>query len=1106
MNINKLTKENRTYFTRYYKLITIAVAITTAVITGSLVIGDSVRSTLVNRVRDRLGNTETVVFSMLSFMDSAFVHHPVFEGHTRALLVTDGFVSHAGRLIPVMVWGVNDLSVSRGKARINAGLAKELDHSAGDIVLRLPATGLAPSGSLFVTDNYTTGMRLSFDGIVDVKQHGNLSLKNEQTLPLNIFVNRDELAEALETEGKINLLLSERVITADDLDKVWTPAISGINTVMKDGFMEITSDRIFIPDEMVQAIYHQMPQTNRLFSYLVNSIEFEVPGSNSPFEGGGGMSTVQNSGFTDHTISYSFVTAMDHYRDYEMNPDEIILSDYAAIRLGVRANDTLLLTFYTSQKLKTLSTDTIQLYVSQIVPIQELAADTGLSADFPGLSNAERCTNWNADLPIDMTLITAEDEIYWETWKSTPKAIISYQAVAGKWSNSYGSATALRIETPHAGGEMDNSPNNFEPETLNFELSTSPSPLQRRNLNVEYPFFLQLSHPRATAFQAARNGVDFSSLFLSLGFFIILSAILLMLAPLSEMLFQRKDETTLMNALGYTDKRLIKLYRSESTPVVFRASVAGGVAGLIYTWFVLFLLGTVWKGATHTEGFTVYPHTGTILIGLSTGIVLSACLLWMALARSLKSTVRPDKRKRHSPRRKIIVAVPVTLLVVLTVFVNAAFIHSVVLFVLVGISFLCAAALWGDYLICRDGALLNQPFTANRLIRATLFAGRKQAMLSFFSLATGVFIVFSVGLNRQGFADSAQIATGTGGYSLWCESVVPVYHNLSVSLGREKLALTGLPADAEILQIFRYGADDASCLNLNKVNTPTVLGVDMEQLNRSRFMIDRMIGVDVQEADGRCDPLVRKQGGAREDAKNGENRFETFRHRTDSVYLALVDETVLTWGLGLQLGDTVVYESSKGKSVVLRLAGTLRNSIFQGNILIDSDLFTEIWDEITGSQVMLVKVDATETENVKMLISQALSSYGVSVMTTNDRLKMFNSVTDTYLTIFLMLGSIGLLLGIMSFVIVIRKNLASRRQEIHVYRSLGFPERMIAKLLYIENSIVPLYAIGAGFVGALLAAGGGIAHVSGWLLLISFFFAMLFVGCILLFIKRITTI
>ena len=90
--------------------------------------------------------------------------------------------------------------------------------------------------------------------------------------------------------------------------------------------------------------------------------------------------------------------------------------------------------------------------------------------------------------------------------------------------------------------------------------------------------------------------------------------------------------------------------------------------------------------------------------------------------------------------------------------------------------------------------------------------------------------MFSVGLNRKGFADSSQIRIGTGGYSLWCESSVPVYYDLSTSSGKAKLSLSDLPEDTEVLQCLRYNADDASCLNLNKVTTPTVLGINMKAL------------------------------------------------------------------------------------------------------------------------------------------------------------------------------------------------------------------------------------------------------------------------------------
>jgi putative ABC transport system permease protein len=290
--------------------------------------------------------------------------------------------------------------------------------------------------------------------------------------------------------------------------------------------------------------------------------------------------------------------------------------------------------------------------------------------------------------------------------------------------------------------------------------------------------------------------------------------------------------------------------------------------------------------------------------------------------------------------------------------------------------------------------------------------------------------------------------------------------------------LNDLPAGAQVVQLLKYSADDASCLNLNKVVNPNVLGIDMNELKNSDFKIGKTIFDDA-----------------------GENVFEKLKTTKNSVYPALVDETVLTWSLGKKLGDTLVYTGEKGESISILLAGTLQNSIFQGYILLDKTLFSEIWSEISGSEIMLVKVPDTEIDATKMLISQALNNYGVRVMTTGERLRMFYSVTDTYLTIFLTLGGLGLLFGIFSFIIVVRKNLLARTREIMLYRALGFEEKRILNLLYKENIIVPLCAILAGALGSLLGVSMGFGNVSNGTWILAVAFLVTFIFCVMFFVK-----
>jgi len=1040
VNIKVPAYKNIRFYSRFYKLTAVSALITVAVIVGSLAVGDSVRSTLIKRVTERLGNTQTVIFSRNSFMSEKLADAPVLGNPVRAILLTNGFISQNGKLIPVFVWGVNDLSIVKGSARINPALLKELGQNSPDaVVLRLPATGLVPSGSLFVTENYTTSMRLNYAGIVDVKDGGNLSMKNEQMLPFNVFVNRDELAGTLEIEGKINLILTNKEIEAEELKQVWNYSLSGLSVIpchSAPAMTIIRSDRIFLQDTVVKTICKNNPNSNRIFSYLANSIKSAKASPVGRFGG---------------AIPYSFVTAVDRYNNQPLEKADIILSDYAARRLNVGLGDSVSVSYFVSQQFKTLKEKSIFLKVSKIVPLKDLTADKTLVADFPGLSDVERCTDWNSDLPINMNLITDEDENYWKLYRNTPKAIIAYDAVVAGWRNAYGNATAVQVE-------------NVEPD-----LS---------GLNAEM-FGIQVIHPLDKSLYAATNGVDFSSLFLALGFFIIVSALLLMLIPISEMLYQRRHEIDLLKSMGYTKKRITRILLQESAPVVLLSSIAGVIAGFIYTTVIMQLLGNVWKGATHTEGFSVYPSAITIVSGFLIGIGLSMLLLLWVIVRNLKNR-KPDAGMKHqSFKKKKILASVLTVVACGTIILNYFFLHSVILFVFIGIIFIGTAAVWGDYLICRKGCGLAETFNSDKMIWNTLYANRKQAVLSFFALATGVFIVFSVGLNRKNFSAGSQLRTGTGGFSLWAESSVPVYYDLSSKAGKEKLGLTNLPDDTEIMQCLRYNADDASCLNLNKVTTPAVLGLDMNALAGTDFQIEQNIY-----------------------SLDKENVFRRLEIKSGEAYPALVDATVLTWGLMKQLGDTLWYVNDQGQNIPILLAGTLSNSVFQGNILIDRNFFSEIWKETTGSEVFLIKTKETEKENVKALFSQALNEYGVRVFATNERLKQFNSVTDTYLTIFLTFGSLGLLLGIMSFIIVIRKNLSARRSEIDLYRTLGFSDDKIEQTLYKENLIVPLYAIAVGVVSSIIAVSNTFRNTGLLIGLSALLFAVFFVLCIVIFVRK----
>lgn len=964
----------------------LAAAVCAAVLSGSLVVGDSVRGSLEKRVRERLGRTETVIASQNGYLDRSFVS--ALGGEAEGLLYREGFVSRNGRLIPVHIWGCE--SVPEGKVDINAQLSRESGIAPGEaVVLRLEKDGLVPRGSLFVTEQYSASLRLICADVRSQAAGGGLSLRNEQELPLNVFVNRLQLCQLLELGDKINVVLAPVRLEEGDIASRFGPPDAGIQ--VREGL--VTSESVFLPGALTAALAGKAECS---FSYLANRI---CTG--------------------DREIPYSFVTAVESWKGTPLARGETLLSDYAANRLGARVGDQISLSYYVSTGLKQLREDTLQVRVAGIVPLSELSADPFLKADFPGLAQAERCTDWDSDLPIDMDRITPADEDFWTAWKNTPKLLLSYAEMAARWASAYGHATAARL-----------------PEGAVLP-ALGPSELG-----------IQVLYPRESGLTAARSGVDFGGLFLALGCFILVAALLLLLNPLQEMYAVRRGEFATLRGIGFDARRIRSLLLQEGFPVVAAGSSAGVLAGLLYAALLLFLLGNVWKGATHTDGFQVFPQAGTLVMAFAGSLLLSFLMLLLAL-RGLSRESGAHQVDR--PSRALPAALAATVLLAVLLITNLALWQSVVVFVLVGTLWMAACTLWLLVLLSRGEKARE---TGRKgLILATLHAGRGRVMLSFVTLSLGVFIVFAVGLNRSDFSNGAARQAATGGFDSWCETSVPVYYNLSTPEGLSHMNLGELPAPTEILQLLRSPGDDASCLNLNKVTNPPVLGVEMD-----RFLAHFQPKKVLPELEGRLPEAL------------------------SSGRYALVDETVLLWGLGLQLGDTLHYSGSRGETAGFILAGLLPDTVFQGSLLVDRSVFAATWPEITGSTLFLSRSGLPE--EARDLYLTALNEYGIRVTPTLKRLELFNSVTDTYLSIFLALGGIGLLLGLFSLLVVLRKNLAARREDIRLLRQLGFRPSQVEELLTRENLPVPLLAVLAGVSGALVSILSAFGNVSAgiWLL------------------------
>ena len=997
--------QSRRYYRRFYRLVVVAVILMMAVLTGSLLLGDSVRGTLVRRVAERLGKTETIVTSGMGFMSDKLMQLPLLK-EAQACLLMDGYVSVGDKLLPVYVWGTDADSLASGEVLVNEPLLAKLSSVGGQslgsrlstLIIHLPSHNLVPSGTLFVTKSYATQMRVQVVGVKGVEEGGNLLLRNEQTLPLNVFVDRKDLAAKMELEGRINLVLSNDIITEEQLAACWTPELSGIHLTDTS----LTSDAIFIPRDIVDKI-----PSHLYFSYLVNEISpVEAPTPDS-----------QRS-----TLSYSFVTAVSDWQGEPLDGQDMILSDYAAKRLHLSEGDSVAMNYYVAKDLKNLETRGQTFRVKRIVPLSDFMGDSLLIADFPGLSHVEKCSDWDSDLPIQMERVTKEDEDFWNAYRQTPKAIVSYEAVCDDWSNVFCSATALRFSA------------------FNTQLSAGDAGVQ-------------LVHPRAQGLQGATGGVDFASLFLSLGFFIILAAILLMKNPLVEMFTLRQSEIQLYRQLGFKDSDIRKGLFREAFRVILFASPWGVVAGLLYSCLTLWLLGNVWSGATHTEGFALHIQPLTLLIGWAVGLLICAFVLWSVVRNILKPlTANPSAFSSYHSSLTSNLSYLVLLLTIALIAVNFIFLHSMVLFIVCGLLWILT---WGMFLRLYIVRHRSEEMSRTQLMWQSLRASLRQHLLAYWALSLGIFTVFAVGLNRPDFSQAAEAA---GDYQYYVDSRVPIQYDLNNPDVRQKLSLDALPDSTGFLSFLRHTEDEASCFNLNQVSTPTVLGVDLKSMEP--------FGITPQTS-----------------------------HLSSSVSHLYIDEESLIWSLKKSVGDTLLYQNDRGESVPVVIAGTYPTGIFHGNAIMSKDDFRSLWPKESGVEVLLMK--SSRPDEAAEILAKAMNEYGLNIQTVGERIRMFFEVTETYLLIFLTLGGLGLLLGIFSLMIIVRKNLTAQTATIRQYRAMGFSSCQISQLLLRENLLVPLYAVAVGATGSVISISANVGGAGPATLMLAS--AVLVVICLLLY-------
>ncbi len=1039
----------------FYKWISAGILLSaltaTAVLTGSLLVGDSVQITLARQMENRLGKVRLALLSPHTFFRSQLAEDlsDCLDAQTAGVWLLNGRIENVEgtqRVNRITVLGVDDsfaLMGPSGKApwieslgeglAVNTELADRLGVSAGqEVILTLQKTGgLSAESTLSPLSEAQQSFRLTISAIVSDDSFGSFALSADSTGALNAFADRRTLARWLDQSDQANIVLIGKEVSptaaAEALRKSVRLEDLGltVRAIEATHFIEVQSRNVFINREISEGLLKADPSALGVLTYFVNEIAKD--GRRCPY------SMVSAVGSSDPAKMNTFTRLAD---------DEIILNEWLAEDLKADAGDTVTLKYYIpGSKTDRLTEQTESFRVHSVIPMMGLGADSTLMPEFPSLADVDNCRDWKPGIPIDLGKIRPQDEAYWNKYRGAAKAFISLPTARRLWANRFGDLTAVRY------------PAKIGLQRLKDTLRQPIDPLSAG---------LSFDAVGARGQKAAAGMTNFGALFAGLSMFLLGSALILTALTFHFSIQRQADQIGLFKALGFTARRICRMFLGQGLTLAVVGSILGTALALLYTRLLVWALSTLWSGAVAGSAVEFHIRPFTLIAGGVAGLLVSLISMLIGLRKLLDRPAADLLGGAVEPPTTAKAArwnLPISILLGLAALSLAIGSLAVGVQQAASIFFISAAFLLSAAILLGRFFLLRRPFgPSGTPPRSILYLaignlssrpGRSLAVLA--TMAAGVFLVTAVGLNRKSPPRDVLVRqSGTGGFVLLAESGLPVLGDLNDPNFQAELNLdlrqTG-PAAFVPLRV-RAG-EDAGCLNLNRAQQPRLLGVRTADLRqRNSFVFGRLLKGTLTAAEG-WDLLDLDFG--------------------PDIVPAVGDIGTVRWGLGLGVGDTLTQQDQFGRLFRLKIVAILDSSVLQGSLLISEANFTAHFGSVCGYQMFLIDGLPEKAGKLSAALTKALRRFGLEAVSTRQKLAALNAVENTYLAIFLVLGGLGLLLGTVGLGLVVWLNILDRRGELAMMQAVGFDRPVLFEMLWMEHTILLTAGVIAGSLTALIA-------------------------------------
>ncbi len=1111
--------------------VAMGVAVATAVIVGALVVGDSMRGSLRFIAMDRIGSIESVLVAPRWF-DEALAKNlssnDVQLGSIHSLILVQQAIAEreAHRASEMALLGVDPDFWKLGTIQpkrfpedeeviLNQSLADKLHAQVGDLItLRVTSQAVVPADSpLGKRDQDSMVLpRWKVIEILPDQSLSRFSLRSDQRPIMNAFANKRWLQRALEIEAKVNAifvarssqntqnntsagvakLLEKLSPSLTDLGLRWQhvvrsfpdsaigeSAVDNSSPVQVLDYHHLTTDQMLMTDALSKEILNgtQVNGPTSVLTYLANGIEVKKDGKtigrNVPY------STISA---VDWSVLASMLGPKENPRIVPSNEDWVVVTSWLAKELSIEVGDTLQIEYFLPETVDGEEIEkSFDATVVAIAPLtqpkeaynRKRAArfseaptrfnDPAWTPVVPGITDQESISKWDTPFPLTRK-IEDEDDQYWSDHRLTPKVFISNSRGLKVFGSRFGNVSSIRFD-------------NLQPEdaTALEKQITEIARTKMSNLGWrEIPL-------RRQQLMASSGTTPFDALFMSLSFFVIVAALLLVALLFRLAIEQRADHWGLLLASGWTRGAVTRLLLLEGAVVCTIGATLGIPLGLGYAYAMITGLHTWWVGAITVSFLDYHVRPISLVLGwtlswlaaLGTILISTRQLKSIPIARLLKQQMEanmivPQLLQRKRPYLAIGSVLSAIAILVLGQFLQGqaqagAFVGGGMLFLISGLSFTLGrlkSVTTSRYVGSSESASM---MSASSLASSNAKRAPMRSILAIGLVAIASFLILSMSL----FQASPNEA-GTGRFAFIGKSSQAIHYDLG-NAARQREILGAKAAAAlgsfDFVPLRVRGGDDASCNNLYQASEPQVLGIS-----------SRMESVD-RQPDGRSAFAWFATANSK-DSTPWQRLDQKAVGTVDSPVPVVLDQNTALWALHLggYVGETFSYTFDDRK-VFFRTVGVLQNTILQGSLLVSESNFESLFPSVTGYRMFLIqskegqtsKAQSSMAEQARMVLEDGWSDSGLSLASSDSVLTQLLAVQNTYLGAFQVLGALGLLLGTIGLGVSQLRSAMERRGELAAMRAIGFTKSRLVWILTLENGWQLMRGIGIGVGSAGLA-------------------------------------